>query len=79
MLLRRPVPTGPRPGARLAAVALEFALVVPFLAADAATAQRGDQISVKVSVPFSRISWTPAVFLGNSSVETELLVMARQG
>jgi Flp pilus assembly protein TadG len=46
---------------------------------DAANAQKGDQITVKVSVPFSRVAWVPPVFLTGKNVETEYLAMQRQG
>jgi len=48
-------------------------------AVDASTAKKNDQISVKVSVPFANVSWTPAFFLGSSAVESETLSMMRQG
>jgi Flp pilus assembly protein TadG len=46
---------------------------------DASTAKQNDQISVKVSIPFSAISWTSPIFLKNSNVESVTLVMLRQG
>lgn len=46
---------------------------------DASTAQQGDQVSVKVAVPFNKVSWTPLFFFTNASVESETLVMMRQG
>jgi Flp pilus assembly protein TadG len=46
---------------------------------DASTAGRGDQISVKVSIPFSSVAWTMPIFLSGNSVESETLVMLRQG
>jgi Flp pilus assembly protein TadG len=45
---------------------------------DASTAQNGDKLSVKVSVPFNKVTWTPLFFFTNSSVESETLVMMRQ-
>jgi Flp pilus assembly protein TadG len=47
--------------------------------ADAANARKGDQISVKVSVPFSKVAWIPPIWLGGKTVETETLAMQRQG
>lgn len=46
---------------------------------DASTAKQGDQVSVKVAVPFNKVSWTPLFFFTNTSVESETLVMMRQG
>jgi Flp pilus assembly protein TadG len=46
---------------------------------DAANAKKGDQISVKVSVPFSKVAWIQPIWLGGKTVETETLVMQRQG
>jgi Flp pilus assembly protein TadG len=48
-------------------------------AVDASTAKKNDQISVKVSMPFADVAWTPPFFLSNNAVESETLVMARQG
>jgi Flp pilus assembly protein TadG len=48
-------------------------------AVDASTAVKGDQISVKVSMSFSQVAWTPLFFLASTFVESETLVMARQG
>jgi Flp pilus assembly protein TadG len=46
---------------------------------DASTAVQGDQLSVKVSVPDSSVNWLPALFLSSSAVESETLIMMRQG
>ncbi len=46
---------------------------------DASTAQRGDQISVTVSVPFSQVSWGFTRFLGSNANIVSTLVMLRQG
>src|SRR5262249_20307303 len=46
---------------------------------DRANPKKGDQISVKVSVPFSKVAWIQPIWLGGKSVETETLVMQRQG
>jgi Flp pilus assembly protein TadG len=46
---------------------------------DVSTAQQGDQISVKVAVPFNKVTWTPLFFFNSASVESETLVMMRQG
>ncbi len=46
---------------------------------DASTATRGDQISVKVSVPFAQVSWGIIRFLGGSATLQSTLVMQRQG
>jgi Flp pilus assembly protein TadG len=59
--------------------AATITILVNGQSADAATAQQGDQVSVKVSVPFSKVTWTPLFFFTNASVESEALVMMRQG
>jgi Flp pilus assembly protein TadG len=46
---------------------------------DVSTATTGDQISVKVAVPYHDVKWTPLLFLTTSSVDSETLVMMRQG
>lgn len=46
---------------------------------DTSTAKQNDHISVQISVPFAAVSWTSPIFLGNRNVETEPLVMLRQG
>jgi hypothetical protein len=48
------------------------------VAADASTAQRGDQVSVKVSIPASQVLWLAPFFLNNQSIESETMVMMRQ-
>src|SRR5262245_33224343 len=47
-------------------------------AVDASTAQAGDQISVKVSVPVSKVAWITPLFLPASAIESDTLVMMRQ-
>jgi Flp pilus assembly protein TadG len=47
--------------------------------ADASTAQQNDQISVKVSIPASKVSWGVSLFLGGGTIESETIVMMRQG
>jgi Flp pilus assembly protein TadG len=46
---------------------------------DASTAQQNDQISVKVSIPADKISWGVSLFLGGGKIESETVVMMRQG
>jgi hypothetical protein len=46
---------------------------------DASTAQRNDKVSVKVALPVSSFFWTSTFFLNSSSVESETIVMMRQG
>jgi Flp pilus assembly protein TadG len=46
---------------------------------DVSGSSKGDQISVTVTVPFSQVSWTPPVFLTGNSLQSETLVMKRQG
>jgi Flp pilus assembly protein TadG len=43
-------------------------ILVNGAAVDASTAVRGDQITVKVSIPFSTVAWTLPVFLTGNSV-----------
>jgi Flp pilus assembly protein TadG len=48
--------------------------------ADASTATGNDEISVKVSIPFGQVSWTAGFFfIASQTVESETLVMLRQG
>jgi Flp pilus assembly protein TadG len=47
-------------------------------AVDAKTAVRGDQISVKVSVPAAQVLWLAPFFLQNGSIESETIIMMRQ-
>jgi Flp pilus assembly protein TadG len=49
------------------------------VAADVAAAQRFDQISVKVSVPTSQVFWVSTFILNATTVESEIVVMMRQG
>ena len=53
-------------------------ILVNGLPVDASTALTGDKLSVKVAVPFNKVTWTPLFFFTNSSVESETLVMMRQ-
>jgi Flp pilus assembly protein TadG len=45
---------------------------------DASAASAGDQISVQISIPVSKVSWT-SFFLGSSNLESETIVMLKQG
>jgi Flp pilus assembly protein TadG len=58
--------------------AATITILVNGQAVDAITALQGDSISVKVAVPFNKVTWTPLFFFSNSSVESETLVMMRQ-
>jgi Flp pilus assembly protein TadG len=46
---------------------------------DASTAKQNDKISVKVAVPVSKVMWVTAIFLSGQSVESETVVMMRNG
>ena len=46
---------------------------------DARTAQQKDQLSVKVSLPYAKAAWTPLFFFSNTTLESDTLVMMRQG
>jgi hypothetical protein len=46
--------------------------------ADANTAAAGDKISVKVSIPVSRIAWITPIFLPSTDIESDTMVMMRQ-
>lgn len=59
--------------------ATTITILVNGQAVDASTAQSGDQISVKVSVPYNKVAWTPLLFFSNTSIDSETLVMMRQG
>lgn len=63
----------------IATSAATVTILVNGQAVDASTAVNGDQLSVKVSVPFNKVAWTPLFFFTNTSIETETLVMMRQG
>ena len=45
---------------------------------DAATALQNDKISVKVSIPVSKVAWIAPLFLPGSTIESETMVMMRQ-
>jgi Flp pilus assembly protein TadG len=47
--------------------------------ADASTAIKGDRISVKISLPVADVGWVTPRFFTGTSVESETLVMKRQG
>jgi Flp pilus assembly protein TadG len=59
--------------------AATITILVNGAAVDASTAVVKDKISVKVAVPFNKVAWTPLFFFTNASVESETLVMMRQG
>lgn len=46
--------------------------------ADAGTAVQHDKISVKVSVPVSKVAWITPLFLPGSDIESDTIVMMRQ-
>lgn len=45
---------------------------------DVSTAQKYDQISVKISLPISKVNWVTPFFYPNTSVESGMLVMMHQ-
>lgn len=45
---------------------------------DVSTASQFDQISVKIAVPFSKVTWVTPVYMSNTSIESETLVMMHQ-
>lgn len=45
---------------------------------DVKSAKAGDRISVRVSIPFSRVSWTTSLFLSGQDVTSETLTMQKQ-
>lgn len=47
--------------------------------ADVSTAKRNDKISVRVSVPTSRVSWVGSIFIKGNTVQSETVTMQRQG
>jgi Flp pilus assembly protein TadG len=59
--------------------AATITILVNGLAVDASTAQQNDQVFVKVSVPFNKVAWTPLFYFTNASIESETLIMMRQG
>jgi Flp pilus assembly protein TadG len=54
-------------------------ILVNGVAADVKTAKKNDQVSVKVSIPFSQVYWTTTIFLSGATVESETVVMWKQG
>lgn len=46
---------------------------------DCSSAIQGDQISVKIAVPAASVNYMLPKFMGNSAVESETMVMMRQG
>jgi len=48
-------------------------------AVDVSTAQPGDQISVKVSLPAATVGYVLPLFMSSNSVDSETLVMMRLG
>ncbi|HEV3143821.1 MAG TPA: TadE/TadG family type IV pilus assembly protein [Gemmataceae bacterium] len=54
-------------------------ILVNGVAVDASTAQRNDVISVKVGIPFNKVTWSNPLFLTNTLIESETVAMMRQG
>ena len=54
-------------------------VLVNGVAGDVTTAQRFDKVSVKVSVPTSQVFWVTTFILTSTTVESETVVMMRQG
>jgi Flp pilus assembly protein TadG len=54
-------------------------ILVNGTAGDVANAQRYDQVSVKISVPDSQVFWVSTFFIPGNTVESETVVMMRQG
>jgi Flp pilus assembly protein TadG len=46
---------------------------------DVMTARKGDKISVRVSVPTAKVFWLATVFITAPTIESETVVMVRQG
>jgi Flp pilus assembly protein TadG len=46
---------------------------------DISAAAQGDRIAVKVAMPISKISWVGPMVFTNKSIESETLMMMRQG
>jgi hypothetical protein len=61
------------------ATAATLTILVNGQPVDPATAKQNDQISIKISIPFAAVSWTTPIFLNNGNIESETLVMLRQG
>jgi Flp pilus assembly protein TadG len=57
--------------------AATITILVNDVAADASTAQQDDKISVKVSIPVSKIMIVTAIFLKSTSIESATVVMMR--
>jgi Flp pilus assembly protein TadG len=56
-----------------------YTILVNGSSTDVVNASRYDKISVKVSVPVSSVFWTTTFFLTATEVESETVVMMRQG
>jgi Flp pilus assembly protein TadG len=54
-------------------------ILVNGVAGDVATANRFDRVSVTVVVPVSNVAWTTTFFLTSQMLESETVVMMRQG
>jgi Flp pilus assembly protein TadG len=54
-------------------------ILVNDVSVDVNTAVRYDKVSVKVAVPASNVFWVSTFFLTGSTVESETVVMMRQG
>jgi Flp pilus assembly protein TadG len=46
---------------------------------DIATAVQTDRISIKVAIPISKVSWVGPMVFTNANIESETLIMMRQG
>jgi Flp pilus assembly protein TadG len=54
-------------------------ILVNGVAVDASTATQNAQISVQVSIPYANVMWVTSIFMGTKSVESETVVMMRNG
>jgi Flp pilus assembly protein TadG len=54
-------------------------ILVNDVVADVSTAQRYDKVSVKVAIPVSQVFWVSTIFFSGTTVESETVVMMRQG
>jgi len=45
---------------------------------DVSTGVRGDQVSVRIGVPIAKVNWVTPLFMSNTAVESETLIMMHQ-
>ena len=54
-------------------------ILVNDVSADVLTAKQYDKVSVKVAIPTAQVFWVSTIFLSSTTIESETVVMMRQG